>query len=117
MRKKPGRKHVRDDDIDDAFADAQRSGIRAEQPIGDDGHRNGYLLRDAHSSAATPAEEAAGNALGAESRRQSNHERRHLWSDQWYRWGYGHFEDRRHWFVTGKNPHRAFGNYAGGGIG
>src|SRR5258708_6720279 len=69
-------RHVRIDDI----AGAEWFGRSAGQPAGDDGHRNGYLLRDAHSSAAAAAEEAAGDAVGAEGGRQSGHQWRHLWS-------------------------------------
>src|SRR5260221_12897692 len=68
--------HVRIDDV----AGAEWFGRGAGQPAGDDGHRNGYLLRDAHSSAAAAAEEAAGDAVDAEGGRQSGHQWRHLWS-------------------------------------
>src|SRR6266446_8276220 len=105
--------HVGNDDT----AGAERFGRGAGKPAGDDGHRNGYLLRDAHSSAATTAQEAASDAGGVEGGRQSDHQWRHLWSYQWHRRRHGDPENRRHRFVSGKNSHRAFGNYAGGGIG
>ncbi len=43
--KEVSRKYVCDDDI----AVAERFRFRAKQPIGDDGHRNGHLLRDVDS--------------------------------------------------------------------
>src|SRR5882757_8105394 len=77
--KEVSRKYVCDDDI----AVAERFRFRAKQPIGDDGHRNGHLLRDADSPAAAAAEEVAGNAVDTEGRGQSDHQRRHLWRYQW----------------------------------
>jgi len=96
---------------------AEWFGFRAKQPIGDDGHRNGHLLRDADTSAAKAAQEAAGmlSTLKAGDKVITN--------------GgiYGVINGIDGDTVilkiadTGsspvKNPHRAFGNYAGGGIG